>query len=207
MINKAQYHYVYIKYICHCCYWMHCYSYADSHATLSLWYTLSLCDAINCSSLVLYTIPMLCYIYNTSSVAAPPVASPGLPSHLASELDRQKKLYDDLLDKTHQIQQVGVMQSVLSVCVCACACACMRVCVCVRARDTTGDHDTGCSVQFCMSVFMFMHVFSCTCMYIKHSLKFPALKVRFCMGNCTALNTFINLIKGMRTQAINRDHV
>ena len=139
MINKAQYHYVYIKYICHCCYWMHCYSYADSHATLSLWYTLSLCDAINCSSLVLYTILMLCYIYNTSSVAVPPVASPGLPSHLASELDRQKKLYDDLLDKTHQIQQVGVMQSVLSVCVCVCVRVrvrvrvCVCVCVCSRA--------------------------------------------------------------------------
>ena len=85
---------------------------------------------MNCSHVVL---PM-----NSSSVAAPPVASPGLPSHLASELDRQKKLYDDLLDKTHQIQQVSMIQCSI-VCVCACVCVCVRaracvcVCVCVRA--------------------------------------------------------------------------
>ena len=55
------------------------------------------------------------------------------PDQLASELGKQRRLYDELLDRTQQIQSVWP-----GVCVCVCVCVCFYVhcdskfCVCFR---------------------------------------------------------------------------
>ena len=69
-----------------------------------------------------------------------------LSSQLASELGRQRRLYDDLLDKTQQIQ---------SVCVYVCVGVCVGVCLCVWARV----YVCVCVFKLCNTTYCNSHVY------------------------------------------------